>query len=198
VTKEQKKTEILRAASKVFYIKGFEGTKIDDVAKEAGIGKGTVYEYFDSKKQLFEEMAVFNCEEHGRNIQDILEKGGSFKEKIRALAKYQAELLKEHMPIARMMSCSKIMAREMGAIFIEQNIRVGEIIKKQVVQAMVQGEVRAEIDPEFASMAIMGTIMQYCGKKVIFAEAMPEEADYDKIIQVLMTGIGMKPDDNRR
>jgi len=198
VTKEQKKIEILRAAGKVFYIKGFEGTKMDDVAKEAGIGKGTVYEYFESKKQLFEETVVYSCEEQGRIIQDILEKGGSFKGKIRALAKCQAEMIREHMPIARMMSCSKIMAREMGAVFIEHNIRVGEIIKKQVLQAMERGEVRAEIDPEFASVAIMGTIMQYCGKKVIFAEAMPEEADYDKIVQVLISGIGAKPDDNRR
>ncbi|EQB20342.1 transcriptional regulator, TetR family [Dehalobacter sp. UNSWDHB] len=198
MTKERKKTEILLAASKVFYIKGFEGTKIDDVAKEAGIGKGTVYEYFESKKQLFEETVVFSCEERGRIIQEILEKGSSLEEKIRALAKCQAEMIREHMPVVRMMSCSKIMAREMGAVFIEHNIRLGEIIKKQVRQAIDQGEARAEIDPEFASAAIMGTIMQYFGKKVIFAEAMPEEADYDKIVQVLMSGIGMKPDDNRR
>ncbi|MCG1024867.1 TetR/AcrR family transcriptional regulator [Dehalobacter sp.] len=190
MSKEQKKTEIFRAARKVFYIKGFEGTKMEDIAKEAGIGKGTVYEYFESKKQLFEETVVYSCEEQGRIIQDILERGSSLKEKIRALAKCQAEMIKEHMPIVRMMACSKIIAREMGAVFMEHNIRVGEIIKKQILQAIDQGEVRAEINPEIASAAIMGTIMQYFGKKMICTEAMPEEADYDKIVQVLMSGIG--------
>ena len=34
-------------------LKGYEQTKIIDIANAAGIGKGTVYEYFDSKESIF-------------------------------------------------------------------------------------------------------------------------------------------------
>lgn len=48
-----KKELILKAASKIFADKGFYDARIDEIAKEAGVGKGTVYEYFKSKGELF-------------------------------------------------------------------------------------------------------------------------------------------------
>lgn len=55
-----KRTSIVEAAIRVFARKGLEKGKIADVAEEAGIGKGTVYEYFTSKEEIFSaiEMSV--------------------------------------------------------------------------------------------------------------------------------------------
>ncbi|MDQ7784407.1 MAG: TetR/AcrR family transcriptional regulator [Desulfomonilaceae bacterium] len=47
-----KGTTILLAAEKVFAEKGFNGTKMSDVAMLAGVSEGTVYEYFESKEDL--------------------------------------------------------------------------------------------------------------------------------------------------
>lgn len=47
------KEKILEAASKVFSVKGFEKTRMEDVAMKAGISKGTIYLYFKSKYDLF-------------------------------------------------------------------------------------------------------------------------------------------------
>ena len=55
VDKKEKKEMILDAACKVFADKGFNAALVDDIAKKAGIGKGTVYEYFRSKEDLFFE-----------------------------------------------------------------------------------------------------------------------------------------------
>jgi AcrR family transcriptional regulator len=57
-----KKQLIIEAAIKVFARDGFEKGKIADIAKEAGIGKGTVYEYFRSKNDIFKviEESVFS------------------------------------------------------------------------------------------------------------------------------------------
>lgn len=53
VDKEAKKEEILSAAAAVFAEKGFSNTKMEDISKRAEIGKGTLYEYFRSKDDLF-------------------------------------------------------------------------------------------------------------------------------------------------
>ena len=50
---EQRRGEILDAASIVFAKHGFARTTIDQIANKAGLGKGTVYQYFKSKKELF-------------------------------------------------------------------------------------------------------------------------------------------------
>ena len=53
VDKDAKKIEIIHAAVKVFSEKGMVKAKMADIALEAGIGKGTIYEYFRSKEEVF-------------------------------------------------------------------------------------------------------------------------------------------------
>lgn len=54
--KEAKRLALVDAALTTFSRVGFAAAKMDDVADEAGVSKGTVYLYFDSKEHLFEEM----------------------------------------------------------------------------------------------------------------------------------------------
>jgi len=53
VNKSEKKNQILRAAIRVFAHTGLANTKMTEIAEAAGIGKGTIYEYFKSKDELF-------------------------------------------------------------------------------------------------------------------------------------------------
>ncbi len=52
VDKDMKKLEISGNAMKIFARKGFEKTTIQEIADEAGIGKGTIYEYFKTKEDI--------------------------------------------------------------------------------------------------------------------------------------------------
>lgn len=62
-----KRDRILAAALELFTTQGFGQTKIIDIANAAGVGKGTVYQYFSSKNQLFEtlfhEKIMNTCDE---------------------------------------------------------------------------------------------------------------------------------------
>src|SRR5438094_4836764 len=51
--KDARPGEIVAAALEVFGERGFAATKLADVARRAGVTKGTVYLYFDSKEALF-------------------------------------------------------------------------------------------------------------------------------------------------
>jgi AcrR family transcriptional regulator len=54
--KLRRQEEILTAAFEVFAAHGYEAARIDDVARQAGIAKGTIYLYFRDKEQLFRAM----------------------------------------------------------------------------------------------------------------------------------------------
>lgn len=54
--KQHRQEEILAAAFDVFAAHGFEAARIDDVARQAGIAKGTIYLYFPDKEHLFRAM----------------------------------------------------------------------------------------------------------------------------------------------
>ena len=51
--KQSRPGEIVAAALELFVERGFTATKLDDVARKAGISKGTLYLYFESKEALF-------------------------------------------------------------------------------------------------------------------------------------------------
>jgi len=53
VKTEAKERAILDAAAKVFATKPFHGVLIDEIASDAGIGKGTIYRYFETKDELY-------------------------------------------------------------------------------------------------------------------------------------------------
>ena len=83
--KEDRPAEILAAALQIFSEKGFAATKLDEVAKQAGVSKGTLYLYFESKEALLKEVVnefvlphIINAESeaasYSGSIQDLIRK----------------------------------------------------------------------------------------------------------------------------
>jgi len=58
VNKEKKKQRIVNSANKIFARDGYCNAKVEEIAIAADVGKGTIYEYFSSKDDLF--LNVFN------------------------------------------------------------------------------------------------------------------------------------------
>jgi AcrR family transcriptional regulator len=57
-TESAKRRQILEGARKVFLARGFDGASMGEIAKVAGVSKGTLYVYFDSKESLFEALTT--------------------------------------------------------------------------------------------------------------------------------------------
>ncbi|MFV1496420.1 TetR/AcrR family transcriptional regulator [Phaeobacter sp. JH20_02] len=59
--KGRKYDQVLLGARDVFMAHGFEGASVDDIAREAGVSKATLYSYFPDKRLLFMEVARHGC-----------------------------------------------------------------------------------------------------------------------------------------
>lgn len=59
IDKKEKKAKILEASIRIFAKNGISNTKMADIAEVAGIGKGTIYEYFQSKDEIVEASFQF-------------------------------------------------------------------------------------------------------------------------------------------
>lgn len=59
---EQRRRQIVESAYRVFAEQGYESSTIAAVAKHAGVGQGTVYRYFDSKRELLDHVVDFGFE----------------------------------------------------------------------------------------------------------------------------------------
>ena len=60
----------MRAALKVFASKGFNGATINMIAKEAGIAKGLLYSYYESKEKLLGELLTFGMQKAASFLQE--------------------------------------------------------------------------------------------------------------------------------
>ena len=74
--KEARPAEILEAALAVFAEKGFAAARMDDIARRAGVTKGTIYLYFPSKDDLFKSLVRASISER---IQEIARSVESFE-----------------------------------------------------------------------------------------------------------------------
>ena len=72
IMKLNKEILIVEAALHLFKEKGFAAVRIADIAQEAGVGKGTVYEYYSSKEELLVRACCYNCQKVGEDIGQIL------------------------------------------------------------------------------------------------------------------------------
>jgi len=57
----EKQQQILRGAAEVFALDGYEGASMSRIAACAGVSKGTLYNYFDSKADMFAAWVRFEC-----------------------------------------------------------------------------------------------------------------------------------------
>jgi len=62
--KEARPQELLSAALSLFVEKGFAATKVEEIAARAGVSKGTLFLYFNSKEDLFKAVIRANLAEH--------------------------------------------------------------------------------------------------------------------------------------
>ena len=60
---DQRRVQIMRAAEQLFVNRRYHEITTDDIAAQAGVGKGTIYRYFKNKEELFHETAMHGFEE---------------------------------------------------------------------------------------------------------------------------------------
>ena len=92
----EKKYLIMEASLELFAENGFHATSISQIAKKAGISKGLAYNYFESKKDLLNELINHGFESIFQNF-DINEDGILTKEEFTHFIKMNFKLLQENL-----------------------------------------------------------------------------------------------------
>lgn len=144
--KEARPQELTAAALELFTERGFAATRLEDIAARAGVSKGTLYLYFDSKEALFEAVireGIIPAMNEGRTM--LEEHQGSASELLRCLLLGWWELLGES-PLG---GVPKLMVSEAGnfpkvaAFYRENVIDPGRALLREALQrGMDQGEFR--------------------------------------------------------
>ncbi|MBY4894136.1 TetR/AcrR family transcriptional regulator [Rhodobacteraceae bacterium N5(2021)] len=87
IKKGRKYDQVIAGARAVFMREGFEGASVDEIARDAGVSKATLYSYFPDKQHLFLEVLKTECA--AQSEVDVLfeQKGLSVEEKLAVICK---------------------------------------------------------------------------------------------------------------
>jgi AcrR family transcriptional regulator len=163
--KSRREREILEAAAAVFAERGFRGTRIADVAVRAGIGKGTVYEYFRSKEALFMRLFHWYTTEAFESMADMAaEQGGSPLTVLRRSCDSLLESCREMQDLYPLTmefwsaSTSPEFREELSREFRELYVRFRATIAGLLRTGIDQGEVDPDVQPEAVAGVLVGAL----------------------------------------
>jgi len=88
VDKIQKKKDIALSCKELFVKKGIKDLTISEVAKTAGIGKGTIYEYFKNKEEIVFEIVNILMQKHSEKLLLEIDKIECTKDKIKKFSEF--------------------------------------------------------------------------------------------------------------
>ena len=80
-----RRTQLLKAARKVFRDKGFEGATIADIVREAGVAQGTFYIYYPSKKAVAIALRDELMDRMATAVVSAMQSSTSFEEQLESL-----------------------------------------------------------------------------------------------------------------
>jgi len=148
---------ILRAARKVFARKGYADTVVDDIAVEAGIGKGTLYLYFPSKEQTYLAALMEDARKLNRLTRESMGAAASWQDKLRAYMEVRLHYFEAHQDFVRlymtefrnMCMQGKPLGAELHHLLQEGEEQLAQLF----AAAAARGEVRA-VDPELAARTV--------------------------------------------
>jgi AcrR family transcriptional regulator len=159
-----KKELIVEAAARVFALNGYSNAAVADIARQANIGKGTVYEYFQSKEDLF--FAVFEWFQKKTEkaaVVGISDLGGGAADRLSALNDSLMKLWDEIKDVFALVmefwaaSSSIQMRQRLKGAFKQMYGDYRRIVSALIQDGIKSGEFRPDVKPEPVAAALVGT-----------------------------------------
>lgn len=134
--RDNRREAILDVASEVFLSEGYASTSMSTIAARLGGSKGTLYNYFKSKEELFEAYVRRHCALQKNEIMSILTEGGDPRGVVALWArKYLSVVTSDHnLNNWRVISAESQKSPEFGRVFYESGPRLGVQILADALQ----------------------------------------------------------------
>jgi AcrR family transcriptional regulator len=194
--------EILEAAKHVFGESGYAGTKLEDVARRAGVSKGTLYLYFDSKEALFREMvrakvvaALAHAEETVRTFD------GSSRELLVILVSSMYRRLRDDgmARVGRVVQAELPSFPELAQFYFEEVIlRSRRLVSRVLERGVESGEFR-EVSHGFAARGLASLLVHtaqlQCFVHDFDPDQLSDEAALGGLVDLYLHGVLARPDE---
>ncbi len=184
------RSKIRESAFNFFLRYGFKKTSIDEIAEDAAVGKGTVYNYFKNKEELFVETTTWWREQQYQNIESEIESVRDADEKIimRLLLEVRnfRACIKEYGMTSKVVS-ELISVKRSSEVMQAYDIR---ILEQYLLEGYQQGIFTQQ---NFSNVAHTLSIlmMQFIERWVIDLSEQEAQSEIKQMIDLILNGLKM-------
>jgi len=181
---------ILQAALSVFSQQGFQRARLEEIARAAGVAKGTLYYNFEDKGRLFAAAVAEGAEALVRGGQAVRDSGEPFLEHLRVLVDTITR------PYIRHRDLALIWLREGVGEATGEATRVARGARERVVgflaDLLVEGQALGYVrpgDPRLSALALIGMLDALCDEHLRAPRDVSAEQVVDRVYEIVRGGL---------
>lgn len=201
--KEARPAELIAAALDLFAERGFAATKIEDVAQRAGVTKGTVYLYFESKEDLFEAVVHETIVRELERAEQFVEShSGSARELLETYLRGWWKTMGETQlaALAKLIMAESASFPELADFYVREVVHRGRRLMARVLErGITSGEFRRVNVPQTVRV-LLAPLLHAAMWRTCFAQCEQQPLDVDAYLEthidLLMHGITVRPSGN--
>lgn len=159
--KERHKEEILEAALRLFSEKAFHNVSMQEIAEESEFGVGTLYNFFESKEQLFVELMEAGIEKFGQILIPILDSNKEEEKKLSEFIQAHVDLIESNIDFIKLYISQYGATASVRLMFRDAPIDLKIIIVKKlenIIKTGIQKQIFRHTHPEIVALSLQATL----------------------------------------
>jgi len=185
-----KRRQIVEGARAVFLDQGFDAASMNDIARAAGVSKGTLYVYFRHKEELFEAIVEQECEAQAEGIFELDHNDHDVEAVLTRLGQAYVKFLCRPEKASAIRTVIAIAHRmpELGRKFYESGPAKGIAQLADYIAAQVEAGVLAVEDCQIAAAQLMEACQAMLFKSMVFNFApAPSQLQVERVVRIAVS-----------
>lgn len=188
------RNKVLEAARTLFAKRGIRHTTVDMIAQASAIAKGTVYNYFDSKNDIFREVIHNEAIAVYSEIDAAVRQAKNVRDKIKTFVMAKLKAIRSRMNLynltqERYMNLSNLVRHEMTFYYEREILLIEDILSEGIRKNEIEVQ-----EPALLARALVGAVKDFEDPWVVAENWETMERYLDTLLDVLYNGLRPRKD----
>jgi AcrR family transcriptional regulator len=188
-----RRAAILEQAGKIFAAKGFHNTTVAEIAGASGFAVGTLYQFFESKEQLYTLVLTEKLEMMYAGVQKAVGEETDLLRKIDTLVATQFRFVENNAEFCNIFVRGDYLSLAEGSMELRKRMVTDYAVYVSFIEGVMRAGISAGIlkkmDPRMMAAALTGIINSYASRWLTVAEGAPLMDNVRLVVDIFLQGV---------
>ena len=186
---EETRQKIFNAAAEKFSDQGADTATMQEIAKAAGVGKGTLYRYFENKEDLVSSLVEIGFDRITEWIEAGIKDLEDPVEKLEQAVEIQLEFYNEHRDFCKFLTRESLGYKDKFKKQIKQIRSTHTVVIEEIIKEGIEAGRFKDRDVESAAVALIGAVNITALHWFMFKEEFPVDKIKENLLDIYFEGM---------